>query len=270
MGTGQEGQGKVEENVKGEAETRGMLANLLVESEAEAMDYSQEYEIRGEIIEAIKELLAELEVLYKNVSDQAINHIHADETILTVGKSELVKAFLLEAARQKRTFEVFVAEAAPMCEGQQMARELAEAGIKTTLINDAALFALMSRTHKVLIGTHAVMANGGLICQTGGHTLALAAKQHSVPLVVLAGLHQLCPMYPFDQDTFSELASPMQIFDLCADQLSGGDVSVSNPIFDYVPPELIDLHLTNFGAHNPSYIYRLLAEYYHPDDYELD
>ena len=63
MWAGQEGQGKVEENVKGEAETRGMLANLLVESEAEAMDYSQEYEIRGEIIEAIKELLAELEEL---------------------------------------------------------------------------------------------------------------------------------------------------------------------------------------------------------------
>jgi len=63
----------------------------------------------------------------------------------------------------------------------------------------------------------------------------------------------------------------MQILDLSADKLSlsAGDVGVVNPIFDYVPPDLIDLHLTNFGAHNPSYIYRLLSEYYHPDDYDL-
>ena len=36
-----------------------------------------------------------------------------------------------------------------------------------------------------------------------------------------------------------------------------------------VPPELIDLSITNFGAHNPAYIYRMLAEYYHPDDHDL-
>eukprot|EP01046_Picozoa_sp_COSAG06_P014661 COSAG06_NODE_915_length_11567_cov_9.166013_4_plen_387_part_00 len=252
------------------SQSRASLSNLLVEGEAEKMDFTQQYDVRGAIIEAIKELLDELDVLYKNVSEQAINHIHADETIMTVGKSDLTKEFLLEAAK-KRTIEVFVAEAAPSCEGQQMARELAEAGIKTTLINDAAVFALMSRVHKVIIGTHAVMANGGLTCATGGHALALAAKHHSVPLVVLAGLHQLCPQYPFDQDTFNELASPMAILDVCGDQLSlsAGDVEVVNPLFDYVPPDLIDLHLTNFGAHNPSYIYRLLAEYYHPDDYDL-
>jgi translation initiation factor eIF-2B subunit beta len=262
--------GELDESKQDSSQSRVSLSNLLVEGEVEKMDYTQQYDVRGPIIEAIKELLDELDVLYKNVSEQAINHIHADETIMTFGKSELTKQFLLEAAK-KRTIEVFVAEAAPMCDGQQMAKELAEAGIKTTLINDAAIFALMSRMHKVIIGTHAVMANGGLTCATGGHALALAAKQHSVPLVVLAGLHQLCPQYPFDQDTFNELASPMSILDVCGDQLSlaAGDVEVVNPIFDYVPPDLIDLHLTNFGAHNPSYIYRLLAEYYHPDDYVL-
>ena len=189
------------------SQVRASLSNLLVEGEAEKMDYTQQYDVRGPIIEAIKELLDELDVLYKNVSEQAINHIHADETIMTVGKSELVKAFLLEAAAKKRTFEVFVAEAAPLCEGQAMAQELADAGIKTTLINDAAVFALMSRVHKVIIGTHAVMANGGLTCATGGHTLALAAKHHSVPMVVLAGLHQLCPQYPFDQVSDAESPS---------------------------------------------------------------
>jgi len=35
---------------------------------------------------------------------------------------------------------------------------------------------------------------------------------------------------------------------------------------DYVPPELVDLYVTNIGGFQPSYIYRLLNEFYHPDD----
>ena len=42
-----------------------------------------------------------------------------------------------------------------------------------------------------------------------------------------------------------------------------------NPAYDYVPPELVSLYVTNMGAHQPSYIYRLLAEYYAPEDYQL-
>eukprot|EP01047_Picozoa_sp_COSAG01_P040187 COSAG01_NODE_3365_length_6192_cov_3.999179_7_plen_108_part_00 len=56
----------------------------------------------------------------------------------------------------------------------------------------------------------------GLITRSGAHGLALAAKAHSVPLVALAGLHQLCPLYPHDQDTFNELGTPMQIMDMGA------------------------------------------------------
>ena len=42
-----------------------------------------------------------------------------------------------------------------------------------------------------------------------------------------------------------------------------------NPAYDLVPPELIALLVTNIGPNHPSYIYRLLAEYYHQDDHNL-
>lgn len=41
---------------------------------------------------------------------------------------------------------------------------------------------------------------------------------------------------------------------------------VLNPAYDYIPPSLVDLYITNMGGLQPSYIYRLLAEYYHRDD----
>ena len=50
-----------------------------------------------------------------------------------------------------------------------------------------------------------------------------------------------------------------------------------NPQFEYIPPDLVDLFITNVsvvpqlqsGGHQPSYVYRLLSEYYSPEDYDL-
>ena len=44
---------------------------------------------------------------------------------------------------------------------------------------------------QVIIGAHAVMANGGVIAAVGSHMVALAAHHHAVPFVVLAGLHKV-------------------------------------------------------------------------------
>lgn len=68
-----------------------------------------------------------------------------------------------------------------------MASDLAEARISTTLIPDSAIFAMMARVNKVIIGTHSVMANGGLKAVCGAHTLALAAKHYSVPVIIEIG-----------------------------------------------------------------------------------
>lgn len=47
---------------------------------------------------------------------QALEHIHSNEVIMTVGRSRTVEAFLKDAARKKRKFHVIVAECAPFCQ----------------------------------------------------------------------------------------------------------------------------------------------------------
>lgn len=44
---------------------------------------------------------------------------------------------------------------------------------------------------QVIVGAHAVMANGGVIAPIGLNMVALAAKRHAVPFVVLAGIHKV-------------------------------------------------------------------------------
>eukprot|EP01132_Coremiostelium_polycephalum_P006693 gene6693-8279_t len=228
-------------------------------------DYTEQLpSLKASVIESIGELIEELKGLHRNVAEQAIEHIHSNEIIMTFGCSRTVEEFLKEAGR-KRKFGVIVVETAPSLEGQQTALALSKAGIDTTLICDSAVFAMMSRVNKVIIGTHAVMANGGLIASSGTHSLAVAAKYHSVPMVVCTGLYKLCPLYAYDQDTFNDFGSPGEYLKFEeAEYLE--NVHSYNPTFDYIPPELVSLFVTNNGGHNPSYIYRLLQEYYDPRD----
>lgn len=45
-----------------------------------------------------------------------------------------------------------------------------------------------------------MLADGGVIAPVGIHVVALAAKKHSIPFVVLVGLHKLSPLFPHDPD----------------------------------------------------------------------
>jgi translation initiation factor eIF-2B subunit beta len=231
--------------------------------------YANRPHFRPAVMEAIQEIMLDLEDLHTNIDDQGYAHIHAGEVILTYSRSKTVESFL-KATAKKRKFQVIVCEGAPHFGGHRMAKSLAEAGIDTTVIHDSAAFAIMARVNKVLLPAHAVLANGGLIAPSGSHMVALAAAHNSVPLVCLTGMFKLCPMYPHEgQDTLQDLVSPSSVIDYAelSDQVMA-KVEFVNPVHDYIPPNLINLYVTNIGAFQPSYIYRLLAEYYHNDDWE--
>ncbi|KAL5573214.1 hypothetical protein UlMin_022811 [Ulmus minor] len=214
-------------------------------------------------------------IMVLNVGFSSCVQILADEVILTLGSSRTVLEFLCAAKEKKRSFRVFVAEGAPRYQGHLLAKELVSRGLQTTLITDSAVFAMISRVNMVIVGAHAVMANGSVIAPVGLNMVALAAQRHAVPFVVLADSHKLCPLYPHNPEVLlNELRSPSELLDFgefsdCMD-FKNGAVSpllhVVNPTFDYVPPKLVSLFITDTGGYNPSYMYRLIADYYSADD----
>lgn len=54
--------------------------------------------------------------------------------------------------------------------------------IPVTLMEDTGVFSLMPRVSKVVIGTHTILANGGLKAIAGCHPVLLAAKYYNVPV----------------------------------------------------------------------------------------
>lgn len=138
---------------------------------------------------------------------------------------------------------------------------MAEAGIKTNLVQDSAVFAVMSRVDKVMISTHGVMANGGIICQSGALMIAHAARAHEVPLFVLGSVYKLTPLHPIDSLTYNELLQPEKIFRL-QEQDCMEHISIVVPAYDYVPPKMVSLILTNQEGYTPENIYRAYHELY--------
>ncbi|MCJ1443731.1 MAG: Translation initiation factor eIF-2B subunit beta [Stictis urceolatum] len=266
--------------------TRGSLKPTPTASFHSARD------LKSEVVEGIDEIIEELDVVDDQISSYALEHIHSNEIVLVTGSSTTVQKFLLKAAA-KRTFTVFHAEGypnnhlethevvagAPVGEGgggdeesggmaRRFSRPLIAAGITVVLIPDAAVFALMSRVNKVILGTHVVLANGGLVAAAGTKTIAQAAREHRTPVVVVSGVYKLSPLYPFDFDALIEYGDSGAVFGY-----EDGDLvdkaDVENPLYDYVPPELVDLYITNLGGHAPSYLYRIVSDHYRDEDTNL-
>ena len=163
----------------------------------------------------------------RDSAESALDHIHSNETILTHTSSQTVQKFLMTAAR-KRKFTVIHAEAYPNDheathativnggkkgapdddDADERWRPLTSLGITVILIPDSAVFALMSRINKVILAPHTVLANGSLLAAAGASTIALAAKTHHVPVVVLSGVYKLSPVYPFDTEELIEYGDP--------------------------------------------------------------
>lgn len=85
--------------------------------------------------------------------------------------------------------------------------------------------------------------------------IALAAKEHSVPVIVVSAMYKLTPMYPFDLMKLNELLAPTMILN-SEDGDFEKNIEAVVPAFDYVPPEMISMFITNQGGFTPNYIYR--------------
>lgn len=89
---------------------------------------------------------------------------------------------------------------------------------------------------QVVVGSHALLANGGIIAAAGTALAAQAARKHAVPLVVLVGLHQLSPVFPDNPlVTLNEFNSPVLSWSgvpdvSCAITLSVSDIWLPGPI----------------------------------------
>jgi translation initiation factor eIF-2B subunit delta len=126
---------------------------------------------------------------------------------------------------------VLVAESRPRLEGRDTARALAAAGIDTWIVADAALPLLVSQASAVWLGADAVTEQG-VINKVGSYTVALAAREHGVPVWAIAVRRKLMP-----GDTAALGIVEMPAAEIWEDAPAG--VRPRNVYFEMVPAPLL-------------------------------
>ncbi|KGG52444.1 beta subunit of translation initiation factor eIF2B [Mitosporidium daphniae] len=164
------------------------------------------------------------------------------DVILTIGKSRTVNEFLVTASK-KKTFEVIVVETNLLRGEKVVSPELLKTGIDLTVINLASVGTVISRVTKILLGCHAILANGGLIAISGSQLIATSALYNSIPVIVVSGIYKLSPLFPSDIDLLSCPGNPSLLSKYEDDILS--NVTTISPYYDYVDPSMVSLFLTN-------------------------
>lgn len=111
--------------------------------------------------------------------------------VLTHSASSACGEALLHWWRPGR--EVVVTESRPEQEGVSLARELASAGLRVTLISDAQVGLFVPRCDAILVGADAITADDQLINKAGTRLAALAARESGIPCYAVIQTHKVCP-----------------------------------------------------------------------------
>ncbi len=112
--------------------------------------------------------------------------------IATLSASAAVREAFEIAHQAGRAPRALIAESRPLLEGRDLAAMLAAAGIPGWLVVDAALPMLLTGASIAWIGADAV-TDRGVINKVGSFALALAAREHSVPVYALAMRRKFLP-----------------------------------------------------------------------------
>ena len=178
-------------------------------------------------------------------------------TVLTHCNSKAALGVIKTAHADGKDIKVYATESRPWRQGLLTVKDLAAAGVPTTLIIDSAVLWIMKEIDVVLVGADTICSNGALINKIGTSQVALAADEARVPFIVCAETYKFSPktvhgeMVEIEERDASEIIDP---------RLLPPKVMVKNPVFDATPAEYIDSIVTEIGLISPYAAYEVIVK----------
>lgn len=183
---------------------------------------------------------------------QAAEHLSPYRNIMTYSRSATVMRALQHMAEGRTSFRVFCSESRPGLEGQQLAFELASAGIKVTLGIDMALIGWLDDADVVVVGADTV-STAGIVNKIGTRQLLWAARELDIPRVVVCTSIKFLPESYVATQGMRE-GDPEEIMP------GTENVTVRNPYFESSPLDHVSFLITEEGRLEiPALVERLEA-----------
>jgi len=188
------------------------------------------------------------------VGSKRISH---HSRVLTHCHSSTVTNMLMKAKLEGKSFEVVCTESRPVFQGRITAKEMLDAGIKTTLIVDSAVRYFMNEVDLVVVGADAITSEGNVINKIGTSIVALAAKEARTPFYVVSELLKFDPVTIHGDYERIEERSAKEVW---ADPPSG--LIIRNPAFDVTRREFIHGIICEEGIVSSDSISELMSRKY--------
>ncbi|MGR6970781.1 S-methyl-5-thioribose-1-phosphate isomerase [Streptomyces cynarae] len=192
---------------------------------------------------------------------------HCNTGALVSGGEGTAFAVALAAHRAGRLRRLWVDETRPLLQGARLtAYEAARNGMAYTLLTDNAAGSLFAagEVDAVLIGADRIAADGSVANKVGSYPLAVLARYHHVPFIVVAPVTTVDPETPDGASIEVEQRPGHEVTEFTAPQVqvagaeAGGGIPVAplgtqayNPAFDVTPPELVTAIVTEEGVASP-------------------
>ncbi|MGW4551772.1 S-methyl-5-thioribose-1-phosphate isomerase [Streptomyces violaceorubidus] len=190
---------------------------------------------------------------------------HCNTGSLVSGGEGTAFAVALAAHRSGRLRRLWVDETRPLLQGARLtAYEAARNDMAYTLLTDNAAGSLFAagEVDAVLIGADRIAADGSVANKVGSYPLAVLARYHHVPFIVVAPVTTVDPDTPDGASIEVEQRPGHEVTEVTAPQVpvagAGGGIPVAplgtqayNPAFDVTPPELVTAIVTEEGVVSP-------------------
>jgi methylthioribose-1-phosphate isomerase len=155
-----------------------------------------------------------------------------------------------------KKIDVFADETRPFLQGARLtAWELEKDGIPTTLITDnmAGHFLKSGRIGCVVVGADRIAANGDVANKIGTYSVAVLARENSVPFYVAAPVSTLDLALASGDQIPIEQRPSAEVTHVFGVPVAPEGIQVENPAFDVTPNRYVTAIITERGVARPPY-----------------
>lgn len=222
-------------------------------------------EIRATLMNEAKQIHQEEIAATRRLSQLGVELIKDGFTILThcnagalaTGGYGTALGIITAAKEQGKGINVFADETRPLLQGARLTVwELEQEGIPVTLITDsmAGYFMNQGKIDCVIVGADRIAANGDVANKIGTYTLAVLAKENSIPFYVAAPTSTIDLSLPSGEEIPIEQRDPEEITHIQGIRIAPEGTNVANPAFDVTPHTYISAIITEKGIIREPYL----------------
>ena len=243
------------------AATRPTAQNLF-----RAIDRMQQVAQAGKNVEQIKQALIEEAVKIHAEEAEATRRLsqlgagliqdgftiltHCNTGALATAGYGTALGVIKQAKEQGKNIKVLATETRPLLQGARLTTcELKEANIPATLITDsmAGYFMRQGEVDCVIVGADRVASNGDTANKIGTYSLAVLAKENSIPFYVAAPTTTIDLSLTSGEEIPIEQRRQEEVTHLAGVSIAPRGIDVANPAFDTTPHRFIAAIITERG-----------------------